>query len=127
MSIFDHISIPVSDFDRSEAFYSSALWALGVSQKLSMPRPGGHVAGFGKEKASFFIASGSPSHGTIHLALAARSRAEVDAFHKAALTAGGRDNGAPGVRPRYHANYYAAFVFDLEGNNIEAVFQGEPD
>ena len=126
MSIFDHVSIHVSDFDRSDAFYRAALSSLGIAQKFSMPRPDGHVAGFGRERSSFFIASGQPAHAAIHLALSARSRAEVDAFHLAALAAGGRDNGAPGVRPRYHANYYAAFVFDPDGNNVEAVFQGEP-
>ncbi|MGV8955600.1 MAG: VOC family protein [Cypionkella sp.] len=127
MSIFDHVSIPVSDFDRSDAFYRAALSTLGIMQKFSMPRPDGHVAGFGKEKISFFIAGGQPAHGVIHLAFSAGSRAEVDAFHRAAIGAGGLDNGTPGVRPRYHANYYAAFVFDPDGNNIEAVFQGEPD
>lgn len=126
MSIFDHVSIHVSDFDLSDAFYRAALSTLGITQKFSMPRPDGHVAGFGKDKTNFFIASGKPVHGRIHFALSAGSRAEVDAFHHAAIAAGGRDNGGPGVRPRYHANYYAAFVFDPDGNNVEAVFQGEP-
>lgn len=127
MSIFDHVSINVSDFGRSEAFYLATLSTLGIKQQFSMPRSGGHVSAFGKDRASFFISDGKPIHGVIHLALSASSRAAVDAFHHAALAAGGRENGAPGVRPRYHANYYAAFVFDPDGNNIEAVFQGEPE
>lgn len=126
MSIFDHVSIRVSDFERSDAFYRAALSTLGITQKFSMPRPEGNVAGFGTEKTSFFLASGQPVPGAIHLAFAAGSQLEVDAFHHAAIKAGGRDNGAPGLRPRYHPNYYAAFVFDPDGNNVEAVFQGEP-
>lgn len=127
MSIFDHVSIHVSDFDKSSAFYSAALSALGMAQKFSVPRPGGHVAGFGKDKTGFFIISGQPPHGVIHLAFAAASRGQVHAFHDAALASGGRDNGGPGVRPCYNENNYAAFVFDPDGNNIEAVFQGEPN
>jgi len=126
MSIFDHVSIRVGDFERSQAFYRAALPALGIEQQFSLARPGGQVAGFGKGRTSFFVMAGKPPHGAIHLALSAGSRAAVDAFHRAALAAGGRDNGAPGMRPRYHENYYAAFVLDPDGNNIEAVFQGAP-
>lgn len=126
MSIFDHVSIHVSDYDKASAFYGAALAALGVAQKFSAPRPGGHVAGYGNDATRFFIVSGQSAHGVIHMAFAAASRGQVDAFYDAALAAGGRDNGGPGVRPRYHANYYAAFVFDPDGNNVEAVFQDEP-
>ncbi|RZK77644.1 MAG: VOC family protein, partial [Methylobacterium sp.] len=81
-------------------------------------------AGFGRGKASFFLAEGSTRTGVSHLAFAARSQAEVDAFHAGAVAAGGQDNGAPGLRPRYHAGYYAAFVIDPDGNNVEAVVHG---
>ncbi|WP_294048852.1 VOC family protein [Sphingopyxis sp.] len=120
MSIFDHISIPVSDFERSRTFYQAALAPLGVEQRFVASER--FVAGFGKDKVAFFIAGDRVGATTVHMAFAAESREQVDAFYVAALAAGGRDNGAPGLRPKYHAGYYAAFVIDPHGNNIEAVF-----
>lgn len=124
MSVFDHLSIRVANFAKSEGFYREALAALGIAQLFSVSRSDGHVAGFGRDRASFFIADGQGPQGVSHLAFSAGSHAEVEAFHKIALTVGGRDNGAPGLRPQYHAGYYAAFVLDPDGNNIEAVFHG---
>jgi len=122
--MLDHIGIKISDYARSKAFYTSALAPLGVSliMEVAPEMIGGDVshAGFGAEKKPFFWISNGDGRGA-HVAFAAASRAMVDAFYKAALAAGGRDNGAPGLRPHYHANYYGAFVLDPDGNNVEAV------
>jgi catechol 2,3-dioxygenase-like lactoylglutathione lyase family enzyme len=120
--VIDHVGIRVSDFERSKAFYREALGVLGI-QLLYEQSFGteGSVAGYGKERSSFFIASGRPLRGETHLAFTAASRAEVNAFHSVGTSMGGRDNGAPGLRPHYHSDYYAAFVFDPDGNNVEAV------
>ena len=82
---------------------------------------GSHVMGFGREMPSFWLNEGATASEAQHVAFTARNRAEVDAFYKAAMAAGGRDNGGPGLRPQYHAGYYGAFVLDPDGNNIEAV------
>jgi catechol 2,3-dioxygenase-like lactoylglutathione lyase family enzyme len=125
MSILDHVSLPVSEFSRGRAFYEQALAPFGVTPLMTF----GEACGFGRDgKPDFWIAGpeGKQLPGLVpsHLAFAARSRAEVDAFHRAAIAAGGRDNGAPGLRPQYHPNYYGAFVIDPDGHNIEAVFHG---
>jgi catechol 2,3-dioxygenase-like lactoylglutathione lyase family enzyme len=113
----DHISLHVSDIARSKAFYAEALGRLGY--EVIMEFDG--VAGFGaKGDADFWIAEGEP-HTAIHIAFASPDRATVDAFHAAALAAGGTDNGQPGLRPHYHEHYYGAYVHDPDGNNIEAV------
>lgn len=121
----DHTGLSVSDFARSKAFYEQALSPLGYSliMALSAAETGGtDVAGFGvPPKPDFWIASGNPNVPPIHIAFRAESRAMVDAFYKAAIAAGGRDNGPPGLRPHYHPNYYGAFVLDPDGHNIEAV------
>lgn len=119
----DHVGIAVSDFGRARAFYVTALAPLGIEVGMEVNAPGYQGSGFGKGgKPDFWIgAHGGPASGPIHVAFTARDRGAVDAFHAAALAAGGRDNGAPGLRPQYHPNYYGAFVFDLDGNNIEAV------
>jgi catechol 2,3-dioxygenase-like lactoylglutathione lyase family enzyme len=131
--IIDHIGIPVSDIARATEFYLKALAPLGygIVMQVSAEQTGhGAAVGFGAPgapenfqsgKPSFWIGRGEPLAGHIHIAFVASSRPAVDAFYQAALAAGGKDNGAPGLRPHYHANYYAAFVFDLDGNNIEAV------
>jgi len=123
--MIDHTGVPVSDFGRSKAFYTDALAAIGYSLLMEFPASvTGHsdVAGFGEApKPDFWIAKGVPSVPPAHIAFRVASRATVDAFYKAAIKAGGRDNGAPGLRPHYHANYYGAFVLDPDGNNIEAV------
>ena len=123
--MLDHVGIPVSDYARSKAFYLQALGPLGYGlvMEVSSKETGaeGHC-GFGAEgRPQFWIGSGKPIKGQVHFAFMAKDRAAVDAFHAAALKAGGKDNGAPGLRPHYHANYYGAFVLDPDGHNIEAV------
>lgn len=120
--MIDHVSLKVRDFARSRAFYAAALAPLGFTV-LWEPKESGAAphAGLGKARPVFWIAEGSPTSGPLHLAFTAATRAEVDAFHAAALAAGGRDNGPPGPRPHYHPNYYGAFVLDDDGVNVEAV------
>jgi catechol 2,3-dioxygenase-like lactoylglutathione lyase family enzyme len=121
--MLDHIGFGVSDYARSKSFYERTLVPLGIGIVMEVrPEEGGHVAvGFGRDgKPFFWIALGGVS-ANIHVAFTAGTRAEVDAFHRAALAAGGRDNGGPGLRAHYHPNYYAAFVLDPDGHNVEAV------
>ncbi|HRW14914.1 MAG: VOC family protein [Rhodobacteraceae bacterium] len=123
--MIDHVGISVSDFAQSHDFYRAALEPLGVTVQMEVTaeQTGGQAfTGFGTEgKPFFWIGTGvAVSRGT-HVAFAAASRSEVDAFHAAAMKAGGRDNGKPGLRPQYHPDYYGAFVYDPDGNNIEAV------
>ncbi len=116
--MLDHVGIPVSDFERSKRFYEEALSPLGY-ELIMEPRPG--AAGLGRSgKPDFWIGQGEPGH-PVHVAFAAADRASVKAFHEAAVAAGGRDNGRPGLRPEYHPSYYGAFVLDPDGNNVEAV------
>ena len=121
MRVLDHVGFTVADYARSKAFYEQALAPLGMTLLMEFS---GAAAGFGREgdeRPSFFIeAHGEPVRGRLHIALAAESRAQVDAFHAAALAAGGIDNGAPGLR-WYHADYYGGYVLDPDGNNVEAV------
>jgi catechol 2,3-dioxygenase-like lactoylglutathione lyase family enzyme len=123
--MLDHTGIAVSDLNKSKAFYVKALGPLSISlvMEVTAEQTGdGAHAGFGKDgKPFFWIGSGSRPSGPAHFAFTAKSRDEVVAFHRAALAAGGKDNGPPGLRPHYHANYYGAFVVDPDGNNIEAV------
>jgi catechol 2,3-dioxygenase-like lactoylglutathione lyase family enzyme len=123
--MLDHIGLAVADFDRARAFYRAALkpLGLGVVMEVTAEESGGDAhAGFGDEgKPFFWIGTRANAKGGAHVAFAAQTRAEVDAFYAAAIAAGGRDNGAPGLRPHYHPNYYGAFVYDPDGNNIEAV------
>jgi len=126
--VLDHIGMPVSDIARATDFYLKALAPLGIAMimQISAEQTGnGAAVGFGAEgKPFFWIGEGEKAGDHVHVAFAAQSRAEVDAFYQAALAAGGTDNGAPGLRPIYHADYYGAFVLDPDGNNIEAVYQG---
>jgi catechol 2,3-dioxygenase-like lactoylglutathione lyase family enzyme len=116
--MIDHVGLTVSDVGRSKAFYTAALAPLGYAPLMDFDGS----AGFGiAPKPDFWIGRGDPNVPPVHVAFAASSRAIVDAFHRAALAAGGRDNGAPGLRPEYHPNYYGAFVLDPDGHNIEAV------
>ena len=123
--MIDHTGIAVSDLERSKAFYLEALRPLGITllaEVTAEQTGGGAHAGFGSGgKPYFWIGDHGRVAGSVHIAFAADSRSLVDAFYKAALKAGGKDNGAPGLRPHYHANYYGAFVLDPDGNNIEAV------
>jgi catechol 2,3-dioxygenase-like lactoylglutathione lyase family enzyme len=123
--MFDHIGFQVSDLARSRTFYERALAPLGmaVQMEVSREQSGSYEGvGFGPpSRPLFWIGAGDALLGTLHVAFAAPNRRTVDAFHQAALAAGGRDNGAPGMRPHYHPNYYGAFVLDPDGHNIEAV------
>ena len=125
--MIDHIGFPVSNYERSKAFYRLALAPLGYTLVMEVganQTEGGHAAaGFGVGgKPDFWIGAEGRTDRPLHVAIAAKDRAAVDAFYHAALAAGGKDNGAPGLRPHYHASYYGAFVLDPDGHNIEAVY-----
>jgi catechol 2,3-dioxygenase-like lactoylglutathione lyase family enzyme len=112
--MIDHVTIRVSDLEASKAFYSCVLAPLGLEPRHDE---------LGTEWGDFSIAADDePVAQNVHIAFPAKSREEVDAFHRAAMEAGYRDNGSPGERPVYHDGYYGAFVFDPDGNNVEAVF-----
>jgi catechol 2,3-dioxygenase-like lactoylglutathione lyase family enzyme len=116
--VLDHVGIRVSEFEQSKRFFAQALSPLGYEL---ITEPSVSAAGFGRRgKPDFWIGQGDRGQ-PVHIAFAASERASVDAFHQEALAAGGRNNGGPGLRPEYHRSYYAAFVFDPDGNNIEAV------
>ncbi len=123
--MIDHTGLVVSDAAKARAFYESALGPLGYSMLMEIPKEhtgGRTVLGFGvAPKPDFWIVDGAPNEPRIHIAFRAENRKQVDEFYKAALAAGGRDNGAPGPRPHYHPNYYGGFVLDPDGHNIEAV------
>lgn len=122
--MIDHITFGVRDFARSTAFYDQALSPLGVKRLYDVPHDytgGVNVTGYGDDRPWFWLAEERATTGMLHIAFRAISRSGVDAFHAAALRAGGTDNGAPGLRPHYHADYYGAFVLDPDGHNIEAV------
>ncbi len=131
--MLDHVTLRVSDYERSKAFYTTALAPLDYSVMAAFEHEGAKIAGFGwtgpdgRQKVDWWIvqllagAGADAVSGPTHLALTARDRARVDAFHAAAIAAGGRDNGPPGLRPHYHQHYYGAFARDPDGNNIEAV------
>jgi catechol 2,3-dioxygenase-like lactoylglutathione lyase family enzyme len=116
--VIDHTGLTVADVARSKAFYRGALGPLGYALIMEWEQ----YAGFGvPPKPDFWIGQGKANVPPIHVAFRAQNRKEVDAFYKAAMTAGGRDNGPPGLRPHYHENYYGAFVLDPDGHNVEAV------
>jgi catechol 2,3-dioxygenase-like lactoylglutathione lyase family enzyme len=116
--ILDHIGVAVRDFGKSSTFYRRALAPLGIETVLE----GEGWAMLGKDgRPEFWFGVHGIPPGPIHIAFCAQSREQVRAFHRAALAAGGRDNGAPGIRARYHPDYYGAFVFDPDGHNVEAV------
>lgn len=117
--MFDHVVFGVSDYAASKAFFLEALGPLGVAVALEGPLGVEMITPNSKASLCLFQTAEKPAY--LHLAFTAATRAQVDAFHRAALAAGGRDNGAPGLRPQYHANYYAAFVIGPDGHNIEAV------
>jgi len=116
--MIDHTGVSVGDLATSTEFYERALAPLGYELMMQ----GDGYAGLGvPPKPDFWLGQGEPTTPRVHIAFRAESHAAVDAFYRAALAAGGRDNGAPGLRPQYHANYYGAFVLDPDGHNIEAV------
>jgi catechol 2,3-dioxygenase-like lactoylglutathione lyase family enzyme len=116
--MFDHVVIGVSDYEASKAFFLKALEPLGVAVALEGPL-GVELSADGKSSFCLFQTREKPAY--LHLAFKGETRQQVDAFYRAALEAGGKDNGAPGLRPEYHANYYAAFVIGPDGHNIEVV------
>lgn len=116
--MIDHVTANVGDFAQAKGFYEQALAPLGYSLQMEFESAAGFGAGQGIP--DFWISS-SPDRGATHVAIAAPDRASVDRFYEAAIAAGGKDNGAPGLRPHYHETYYAAYVHDADGNNIEAV------
>jgi catechol 2,3-dioxygenase-like lactoylglutathione lyase family enzyme len=128
--IVDHLGLNVTDYGRSKIFYQAALAPLGIELVMEF----GSAGGFGRgRKPEFWIGAGKSTFQTeeqletitpIHVCFSARTREEVDAFHQAALAAGAKDNGPPGLRAHYHPSYYGAFVLDPDGHNIEAVFHG---
>ena len=118
--LFDHVTLPVRDIARRRAFYERALQPFGVRVVQSSQGPG-----FAIDDQDFWIMEQEMTAGSVHIAFAAPDRETVDAFHAAAVDAGGVDNGRPGLRPHYHSAYYAAFVLDPDGNNVEAVFHGD--
>jgi catechol 2,3-dioxygenase-like lactoylglutathione lyase family enzyme len=118
--MFDHVKIGVSDFAASKAFFIQALAPLGVTAGAEgEPSYGIELCAQGPASFILFQTDEKPAH--LHLAFAAGTREQVDAFYRAALQAGGKDNGAPGLRPQYSGTYYAAFVIGPDGHNIEAV------
>lgn len=117
--MFDHVVFGVSDYAASKAFFLKALEPLGVSVALEGPL--GVEMSTPNSKASLCLFQTAEKPAYLHLAFTAETRQQVDAFHRAALAAGGKDHGAPGLRPQYHANYYAAFVIGPDGHNIEVV------
>jgi catechol 2,3-dioxygenase-like lactoylglutathione lyase family enzyme len=124
--MIDHIGFAVSDYERAKAFYAKALAPLGYTLVMEVDagvNPSGFsAAGFGASgKPDFWIGGEGKLEKPVHVAILAKTRAAVDAFHSAALDAGAKDNGAPGLRPHYHQHYYGAFVLDPDGHNIEAV------
>lgn len=131
--MIDHIGLRVADLAKSRAFYDAAFAPLGIDVVMSVGAEitgGSEVLGYGPSadgrdiqagKPSFWIGEDQALTGPLHIAFTAQTRAAVDAFYAAALAAGGKDNGAPGIRPHYHPNYYGAFVFDPDGRNVEAV------
>jgi catechol 2,3-dioxygenase-like lactoylglutathione lyase family enzyme len=122
--MIDHIGFPVADYARSKAFYLKALAPLGYALVMEVQQDANDspAAGFGANgKPDFWIGGEGGLNRPVHIAVAARDRPSVDAFYRAALAAGGKDNGAPGLRPHYHPNYYGAFVLDPDGHNVEAV------
>lgn len=121
--MIDHLGIAVSDYNRAKSFYKKALTPLGYTVVMeSTGEQGESAAGLGADgRPDFWIGASNSPKSPVHVAFTAKDRATVDAFYRAALAAGGKDNGPPGIRAHYHPNYYGAFVLDADGNNIEAV------
>jgi catechol 2,3-dioxygenase-like lactoylglutathione lyase family enzyme len=129
--MLDHVGFAVTDIEKSKAFYQAALAPLGLSLLTTitpeMTGDGTTALGFGKDRPFFWFGDGDKVGEGVHFAFAAASHAEVEDFYEAAIAAGGRDNGGPGIRAIYHPNYYAAFVYDPDGVNVEAVCHAPGD
>jgi catechol 2,3-dioxygenase-like lactoylglutathione lyase family enzyme len=123
-TMIDHTGLHMSNPKRSREFYDRALAPLSYKVLMEVPAEytGGKVVlGYGEpDKADFWLAEGTPNQPRMHIAFRAKTRKQVDDFYKAAIAAGGKDNGAPGLRPHYHKDYYGAFVLDPDGHNVEA-------
>jgi catechol 2,3-dioxygenase-like lactoylglutathione lyase family enzyme len=116
--IIDHIGLAISNYERSKTFFTHTLAPLGIELVVEVKG----WAGFGKNgKPEFWFGTHAQAQSPMHVAFVAESRAQVDAFHEAALKAGAKDNGPPGIRETYHPNYYGAFVIGPDGHNVEAV------
>ena len=123
-----HIGLTVSDLERARAFYDQALAPIGVQVRHVAGKEltgSFEVLGYGDQRPFFWITQGAQPSQPVHVALTVPTRDLVDAFHAAGLAAGGRDNGAPGIRAHYHPTYYGAFVLDPDGHNVEAVFHSQ--
>ena len=129
--MIDHIGIAVSDAGRSRDFYDELLGAIGLRRLVTIPAAdnerGGETHGYGRDDAFFWIGDNERVGEGTHVAFRVENRAQVHAFHAAGLRAGGRDHGAPGLRPHYGPSYYAAFILDPDGINVEAVCHAEVD
>ena len=122
MTKLDHVAISTADYRTSLAFYEAALAPLGITTMMKFEGDDGNTSGLGSDTPFLWIGDGGKlTEGRLHLAFSAPNRAAVDAFYSAAIKAGGTDNGPPGLRAHYHPTYYAAFVHDPDGHNIEAV------
>jgi catechol 2,3-dioxygenase-like lactoylglutathione lyase family enzyme len=122
--MIDHMGLGVTNYEKSKAWYLKALKPLGIDivKEVTAEKTGSDAAaGFGEGRKPYFWIGTAERKGTVHVAFAANDRKSVDEFYRAAMAAGGRDNGGPGLRPQYHPDYYGAFVFDPDGHNIEAV------
>lgn len=122
--MIDHFGISVSNFDAAKAFYEAALAPLGVKWLMTLPpeqTAGVKVGGMGVEHPAFWLSEGPAQTPHMHFAFSGKTRADVDAFYAAAMKAGAKDNGKPGLRPHYGETHYGAFVRDADGNNVEAV------
>lgn len=129
--MIDHLSTYATDFDATQKFYDAAFSALGFERNVNMvtswdpENPTRRICAYGEgKKPTFWIGEADEAASPRHIAFVAKDRAAVDAFYKAGLEAGGKDNGAPGERPQYHPGYYGAFLLDPDGNNVEAVHHG---
>ncbi len=126
--MIDHTGLSVSNYKMSKFFYEQALKPIGYAMLMEIPKEyteGKGVCGFGEPpKPDFWISEGTPNKPHVHIAFRVDSPKKVDDFYKAAIAAGGKDNGKPGPRPNYHEKYYGAFVLDPDGHNIEAVYRG---
>lgn len=123
--MFDHVKFGVSDYEASRTFFLKALEPLGITEVVDWPPSGVEIVA--RDGASLCLYQSDVKPAPLHLAFVARSRGEVQAFYCAALGAGGKDNGPPGIRPQYSGSYYAAFVIGPDGHNIEAVYhEAEP-
>lgn len=121
--MFDHVGVNVQNLQASKIFYEKALSALGIK---TITEWAGEAVGLGINTPFFWMAQGGDGHPYstgVHIAFVAQTREEVDTFYTNAIAAGGKDNGAPGLRTQYHPDYYAAFVYDLDGNNVEVACQ----